>query len=33
MYALTEEFELLEDWSVDPLIPGYMTEGCFTVKR
>lgn len=33
MYALNEEFELLEDWSADPLIPGYMTEGCFTVKR
>ena len=33
MYALNEEFELLEDWSADPLIPGYMTEGASQSKE
>lgn len=33
MYSLTEEGDLIEDLSSDPLIPGYMSSGSFSVKR
>ena len=32
MYSFSEEGELLQDLTTDPLIPGYMCSGSFMVK-
>ena len=33
MYALSEEGELVDDLSEDPLIPGFMVRGCSLVQE